>query len=219
TAPALLRRAIIQSCPADFELTPRQAQDVRGLFLQKLNGDIDQVSPEEIVRAQLETMAATKIQIPFSPISPREEIQRDVVPHDILIVHTHDDAAPFVALREMARNRRYGGVVTKLFARLMTARVFGTPANKLARRYRREGKRVAQYEVMWRPKGAPLGATHCVELPLLLGDESAWREAPMLGVEHWRDIEPLGRELRRQWAAFARNGAHPSSSRILRQLG
>ncbi len=218
-APALLRRAIIQSCPADFELTPRQAQAVRGLFQQKLNGDVDRVSPEELVRAQLETMAASTIQIPFSPLRPPSEIQRGVTPHDVMIVHTHDDAAPFVALRAMARNRRFGGVVTRLLARLMTARVFGTPAHKLARRYRREGKRVARYEVMWRPKGAPLGATHCVELPLLLGDESAWCDAPMLGAEHWRDIEPLGRELRRQWAAFARTGAQPSSSQILKQLG
>ena len=62
------------------------------------------------------------------------------------------------------------------------------------------------YEVQWYPEGNNnLLATHCIEMPLLLGDWSAWKDAPMLqGTDAQRVVETVGVEVKKLWVAFAR---------------
>ncbi|WP_433803196.1 hypothetical protein [Actinomycetospora sp. CA-084318] len=62
------------------------------------------------------------------------------------------------------------------------------------------------YRLDWRPDGSPFGATHCLELPLLLGDRAAWWSSPMLGTTPWPEVDATGRDLRAVWAGFARTG-------------
>ncbi|CEH13812.1 hypothetical protein CBOM_01708 [Ceraceosorus bombacis] len=37
-------------------------------------------------------------------------------------------------------------------------------------------------------------ALHCVELPLLFGQQDAWKRAPMLGDEAWRNVQRRGKK-------------------------
>ena len=55
------------------------------------------------------------------------------------------------------------------------------PSKTLATTLRKAGHQVSTYEITWRPRGSPYGATHCVELPLLFGDYADWEGAPILG--------------------------------------
>lgn len=68
------------------------------------------------------------------------------------------------------------------------------------------GKLPPTYEVAWYPEGSEeLKAAHCIDLPLILGDWSAWKDAPMLqgpGVE--ATLEKLGDSVRNMWVAFAK---------------
>lgn len=62
------------------------------------------------------------------------------------------------------------------------------------------------YELSWHPQESEnLKATHCIDLPLLLGDWAAWKEAPMLqgqGVQE--QVENLGGAMKDLWVAFAK---------------
>lgn len=87
-----------------------------------------------------------------------------------------------------------------------TRRVYEEPLRGLHERLAHHGARVHGYRLDWRPPGSPHGATHCVEIPLLLGSAHAWRHAPMLGTLPWAEVDAVGRGVRAAWASFARTG-------------
>lgn len=68
------------------------------------------------------------------------------------------------------------------------------------------GRRLPNYEVRWYPKESnDLQATHCIDLPFLLGDWSAWKHAPMLqGADAEEAVERVGTAVKNLWVAFAR---------------
>lgn len=68
------------------------------------------------------------------------------------------------------------------------------------------GRAPPSYELAWYPKGSDkLRATHCLELPLLLGDWAAWKDAPMLQGQGAQEvIETVGSAVKDFWVAFAR---------------
>ena len=87
------------------------------------------------------------------------------------------------------------------------------PARRLAKAWRRNGGRCATYRVDWSPPDAPLGACHCIELPLLF-DAHAWADAPMLGGGPVDDR--LAETMRRNWSGFAHHGIDGLDSPSLR---
>lgn len=88
----------------------------------------------------------------------------------------------------------------------VTEQLLAQPVRAFAAELDDAGARVHMYCFDWRPEGSAFGATHGVELPLLLGTRQAWRSAPMLGTTTWTDIGRLGAQLRRVWGYFARTG-------------
>jgi para-nitrobenzyl esterase len=126
---------------------------------------------------------------------------------ELLVGYTRNDGAPFVAIdRRTARLKRLGlvgAVIERAAAAVLTRRVFGMPARRLADAWRGYGGRSATYRVDWSPPRAPLGACHCIELPLLF-DEDAWADAPMLG--GGRIDDRLAETVRRNWSGFAHHG-------------
>lgn len=84
--------------------------------------------------------------------------------------------------------------------------LFKGSTEQLVQRITREvGRQPPSYEFTWYPEGSEkLKATHCIDLPLLLGDWSAWREAPMLqGPGTQGTVEALGDSVKNLWVAFA----------------
>ena len=98
-----------------------------------------------------------------------------------------------------------------------TRRFISGPSKTLARTLRKAGHQVSTYEITWRPRGSPYGATHCVELPLLFGDYADWEGAPMLGTAPAEQVERFGREARALWAAFAKSARPPRATEWLKQ--
>ncbi|KAH8168444.1 carboxylesterase family protein [Sarocladium implicatum] len=68
------------------------------------------------------------------------------------------------------------------------------------------GKTPPTYELVWHPEGSEkLKATHCIDLPMLLGDWDAWKDAPMLqGANSKGAVESIGEGMKNLWVAFAR---------------
>jgi len=139
---------------------------------------------------------------------------------DLFVGCTKLDAAPFVEISPRASRLRALGPFAKVGARVaseaMTRRVFSGPAERLADRWRSNGGRASVYRLDWSPPGAPLGACHCMDLPLLLGTPDAWAGAPMLGPHPDPVDQRLARKMRRLWSRFAYDGVRALDAERLR---
>ena len=121
--------------------------------------------------------------------------------HPMIVGTTADEAMTFVRIAPGLRRleQRFPTAVS-LGARAATHRIFAAPAQRLATRAAAAGTTVSTYRFTWSAPDSGLGACHAIELPFLFGGREAWQDAPMLAGASWdRDIEPLGRDLRRWW--------------------
>lgn len=215
SAEGLFSRAIVQSAPLGLR-SGRAAlyRTARKAFTDHFRTDPITAPASTVLDAEVAVTRAVRRfgaagGMPFGPIGDREPMRADALHRsaarvELLIGHTRDDAAPFVDIVSTALwLNRFGPISTALTApvvRLVTTLLFGVDG--MVKLWRRAGGRVATYRVDWAPSGAPLGACHCIELPLLFGD--AWSNSPMLA-GHAPPRE-LAARMRRTWADFARGG-------------
>jgi para-nitrobenzyl esterase len=92
----------------------------------------------------------------------------------------------------------------------MTDRAFAVPAHAFARAVAARGGDVWAYRLDWAPDGSPLGACHCLDLPLVFGTADAWACAPMTAGAHPARQAALSGLIRRSWLSFA-HGSEPGS--------
>lgn len=225
-AAGLFHRAILQSAPVESnEGRDRMAQAMRAA----MSAALASVEPADASVAQLLDAQLAAIQaaqdfgllgaLAFAPLLGRGPLPaaRDVPDRiadaagriELLIGYTRDDGAPFVAMdRRVAAVGRVPALarlVTKAATPALTRRIFGGPAERLAKAWRAHGGAVGQYRFDWTPENAPLGACHCMELPFLFESATAWSDAPMLGPNRTIDAQ-LAREMRARWTQFAHRG-------------
>jgi para-nitrobenzyl esterase len=208
-ARGLFHRAVLQSAPLDFACRPAaEARETGRLFAGHLGADPLTTPAEAVVTAQRRTAAAhsahtgSGLAPAFTPVSGADPLREPGACFDagargldVLYGWNRDEMSAFPP--DAGDD---GDVADR------TRRAFEVPYADLRARLRRAGARVHGYRLDWRPHGSRLGATHCVELPLLLGSEDAWKGAPMLGDADWAEVDALGRAVRAVWASFARTG-------------
>ena len=230
----LFGRAIMQSAPLGI----RDGRDAMTTAMRSAaSAALDRVAAEVATTGQLldaqtaATAAAARFgligSLPFGPIKGSDPLPAaseagnrlaDAARRvELLIGYTRNDGGPVVALdRRVARLNRLGSVgalVERAAAIVLTRRVFGGPARRLAEAWRGYGGRSATFRVDWSPPRAPLRACHCIELPLLF-DAPAWADAPMLGGGPVDDR--LAETMRRNWSGFAHDGIDGLDSPSLR---
>ncbi|MFI2839430.1 carboxylesterase family protein [Mycolicibacterium sp. PDY-3] len=227
----LLHRAIIQSAPLGLRLGRRPwsgiAQPVRDAFGDALGqADPRAVDSATLVRAQSQGAAAAGrglvAGLPFAPqpgvapLPPAAEWQRRLADAaarvELMVTYTRHDGAAFLALRpQLSRLYKMGSIGRRVLMAISawpTTRVFGRSAIRpLATAWRAHPDRIVVHRIDWSPSDAPLGACHCIELPLLFGTPADWSDAPMLGVSAGvRDTQERAIRTRRVWADFAHHG-------------
>jgi para-nitrobenzyl esterase len=201
----------------------RVARTIRGL----LGGeDPEKATVERLLLAQ--DAAIAKLAGPgginsapiFGPVAgvaplpdPAQADIADAVVHrgvELLIGTTRDEMRAFFDLNpRVARLRRARGIRRALVDAVtsaVTRRVFTRPAHDLADKQAAAGASVYLYAFEWAPQREAFGACHTIDLPFVFGNESAWRDAPMLGQTPWDQVDLLGRQVRRAWTRFARSG-------------
>lgn len=180
---------------------------------------------EQLLEAQVAAAAAARRfgrlgMMPFAPLlgmaplPPAGEILERIAEAasrvDILVGYTRDDGRPFVTMdprtRRLCRLGPPGALLAAAVGRTFTRQVFGRPATELVDDWARAGGRSASFRVDWAPPQAPLGACHCIELPLLLGSPAVWADAPMLGPDPDPIDDTVARRVRALWSGFAHDG-------------
>ncbi|MEE1840432.1 carboxylesterase family protein [Streptomyces sp. NPDC088190] len=207
-ARGLFRRAILQSAPLPIATRSRADAEVLGrIFGERLavhapGADPRTAGQAAVLAAQRDTGLAHRersgstLEPPFGPVGTAVATPGPQVRGlDIMYGWNADDMTAFPG--EKSAN---GDPAEP------TRRMYTEPLTALGQQLVRAGARVHAYRLDWRPAGSAYGATHCVELPLLLGSRAAWRDSPMLGDTTWEEVDELGRAVRATWIAFVRTG-------------
>ncbi|GFG51936.1 para-nitrobenzyl esterase [Mycolicibacterium agri] len=226
-ATGLFTRAILQSTPLSLRDGRSAMTDaMREAAAAALSGTSPtEASVRQLLDAQVAALRAAQRfgllgGLAFAPIAgcaplpPSDEMQSLIADAasrvEILAGYTRDDARPFVVMSPRGRRLRRlgpaGNAITVASGRATTQRVFGRPTIELVKAWTAAGGHGATYRVNWSPQGAPLGACHCIELPLLFGTPDSWSDAPMLGPEPRCVDTELAQRVRAQWSAFAHDG-------------
>lgn len=96
--------------------------------------------------------------------------------------------------------------------RLTTENIYGKPAAEFASSYAKAGGNVYLFRIFSKLESNKIGAAHCLDLPLLFGNEEAWKHAELLKGIPWAEIDKVGKKIRAIWAEFARNGSVSENS-------
>ncbi|QDY89606.1 carboxylesterase family protein [Arthrobacter sp. UKPF54-2] len=221
-APALFRRAIIQSAPLGITRGRAKMSAAMGVAAEAVTEDtpaMDVVEIEEHV-SQVARKYGLIAAMPFgtqyghAPLPPEAAIEdawNSAAPGiELLIGHTSEEARMFLprnrAVSRVANVPVLGAAVVKAISWAVTEAVYGRAARRFARRHARAGGTAYRYVLSWAAPGNPYGAAHTVDLPLLFGNEKTWAGAGLLAGAPWEDINAQGRELRALWARFAAGG-------------
>ena len=102
--------------------------------------------------------------------------------------------------------RRAAPTAVDVLVDVITDRAFTAPAHAFARAVAAAGGEAWAYRLDWAPAGSPLGACHCLDLPLVSGTADAWSRAPMTAGADPPQQEALSALIRRCWLSFARCG-------------
>jgi para-nitrobenzyl esterase len=222
----LFVRAILHSSPAESALSTEEACKVRLAVEAHLPSGktTSDATTQELLAAQgLAMRSLPDMLVHFGPThydNATMSLGSDAVSisHiDFLVGWTQHDGSPFTSL-----GLQSGGTPKWLAETLaldlskpVTARIFREPSLRLSRSLQQRGCEVVNFEVCFAPLNFPLGAAHCIDLPLLFGDEAAWKASPMRGDVPWSVWESKGRNLRQQWSAFSRSATIPESTEDL----
>ena len=107
---------------------------------------------------------------------------------------------------EAYRTRRPGASVSDLLGDLVTDHAFLFPSLALADAATARGRDVWCYQFDWAVSGNRFKACHCIELPFVFGNLSAYAGAGMLEGANSAEVTALGATLRAALTAFATRG-------------
>jgi len=218
----LFKRVIIQSAPlglrhkrqkmsAEFLKKTENLKDETDVF--KMMDEYRKYAPS-IIKYGLKAAMPFGIQYGFPPVCKEEEsVEKwkvNAQKYDVLIGLNNDETAFYLKTSD-ALNKYFGkGLGLKIMDKTVqktTELIYGTPAKIFAENYAKAGGNVYLFRIHSRSEDSPIGAPHCIDLPLIFGNETAWKSSEMVKDIPWKYINENGRKLRMLWTEFARNGS------------
>ena len=129
---------------------------------------------------------------------------------DVLVGHTPREAALFFHdAEEVARLKRVpvaGGQLFERAVRFFTKTTYGG-SSTFAKKWAEAGGTALHYTLKWGSKDSKYRSAHTCDLPLLLGDESAWRDSILLEGQMWTDVRRDRKAMHAIWTQFAKTGS------------
>ncbi|KAF9887002.1 hypothetical protein FE257_010618 [Aspergillus nanangensis] len=195
----LFQRAILQSTPLgksipDEEIARKLSTKAKAL----LGENASTVSTEELLDIQTKVIIEAKrlgidgtglwpqfgrAPLPEISVIP-QRLQQAAQQYKILIGWTKDEGSCFVDMMPNPppwfRYPLVGPLLRHYMISQYTCERFARPSQQFHHQFLQDGGDSSTYFFKWSPPGSRYGATHCIELPFLLGPWSAWSEAPMV---------------------------------------
>jgi para-nitrobenzyl esterase len=206
-----IRRAIVQSPPLGLGLgDAKKAGRIAEKFRAALGVDPLSATAEEIVAAhvQAERGPAPAFAPVIDVVAWRKRLRERASELEVVVGTTHHEAAYFLSTHPIERRVPVlGKAIERLVIRIGTIVVFTRPAARFARELERAGGTVRRYRLVPGAFTFAYGVSHCIDLPMLYGDEAVWTAAPIVSGRTWAQLEADGRLMREAWIAYARHGA------------
>ncbi|MGE8554720.1 MAG: carboxylesterase family protein [Chryseobacterium jejuense] len=217
----LFQKVIIQSAPLGLR---HKRQKMSAEFLKKTEEIKDEVDVYKmmddygkfvpsVIKYGLKAAMPFGTQYGFPPLCKEEESvekwRDNAKKYDVLIGLNNDETAFYLKTSE-ALNKYFGkGWGLKIMDKTVektTELIYGTPARQFAENHAKGGGNVYLFRIHSNLKENAIGAPHCIDLPLIFGNEFAWKDSEMLKNIPWERIHEHGIKLRALWAEFARTG-------------
>lgn len=215
----LFRRAIIHSAPLGFRIN---RQKMSSEFFRKTDLLKDEPDPLKMVKSYSDFLPSfrkygLKTSMPFCtqyghpPLCKEEETletwKQNAGKYDVLIGSNKDETAFYVKTAETGIYTFLPHRILNKIVRKTTESIYEKPAKIFAENLAAGGGNVYQFSIQSTLKNNYIGASHCVDLPLIFENKEAWQSAELLKDVPWEYIQENGKKLRTLWAEFARTGA------------
>lgn len=217
----LFKRVIIQSAPLGLR---HSRQKMSAEFLKRtefLKDETDVLKMAEeyrkhvpaVIKYGLKAAMPFGTQYGFPPLCQENEAvekwKSNAGKYDVLI-GLNDNETAFYLKTSDALNKYFGkgfglSILDKA-VRKTTEFIYGKPAEEFAENYAKAGGNVYLFTIHSESEHNHIGAAHCIDLPLVFGNEEAWKSAELLKDIPWAYIHENGKKLRAIWAEFARTG-------------
>ncbi|ASK30705.1 para-nitrobenzyl esterase [Chryseobacterium sp. T16E-39] len=217
----LFQRVIIQSAPLGLR-HGRQKMSAEFLkktdFLKKETDALKMIDEYKkhlpsVIRYGLNAVMPFGIQYGFPPLCKEDEAEDQWISnagdYDVLIGLNNDETAFYLKTSEALNTyfgKGFGQKIINKTVQLTTEKIYGKPAEVFADSYAGAGGNVYLFRIYSKLAGNEIGAAHSIDLPLLFGNEEAWKSAGLLKDIPWEYIHENGIKLRAVWAEFARTG-------------
>lgn len=214
----LFQRAIIHSAPLGFRIR-RQGMSLE--FFRKTDVLKDESDPLKMVEGYvnflpsfrkygLKTSMPFCTQYGFPPLCREEESlekwKENAGKVDVLIGSNQDETAFYVKTAQQGIYTYLPHKILNTIVRKTTESIYEKPAKIFAENYAAGGGNIYQFSIQSTLKNNYIGASHCVDLPLIFENKEAWKSAELLKDIPWEYIQENGKKLRALWAEFARTG-------------
>ncbi|KMQ59438.1 para-nitrobenzyl esterase [Chryseobacterium angstadtii] len=225
----LFQRVIIQSAPLGLR---QNRQKMSAEFLKNTEFLSEETDPlkmvdayhkwvPSVVRYGLKAAMPFGTQYGFPPLCKENEaVERwksATGKYDVLIGLNNDETAFYLKTSEAFNTYLKRGIGLKLIDKVVrktTELIYGKPAAEFAENYAKAGGNVYLFRIHTEFAENTIGAAHCIDLPLLFGNEEAWKPSGMLKDIPWKYIDENGRKLRAVWAEFAGSGNISTASEL-----
>jgi para-nitrobenzyl esterase len=214
----LFQRVIIQSAPLGFR---HKRDKMSSEFFRKTESLKDEIDPLKMVESYVNFLPSfrkygLKTSMPFCtqygypPLCKEEESlpkwKENSKKYDVLIGFNNDETAFYVKTAEKGIYTYLHHKILDKIVRKTTEFIYGKPTHIFAQNYTEGGGNIYQFKIHSTLKNNYIGASHCVDLPLIFENKEAWKSSELLKDVPWEYIQENGKKLRSLWAEFARTG-------------
>ncbi|KUY20142.1 para-nitrobenzyl esterase [Elizabethkingia miricola] len=226
-AEGLFKRAIIQSAPLGLREKRQKMSEEFSLKTSLIKDDsdfmkmVDEYSKfrPSLLKYGLKAAMPFGLQYGFPPMAPENKIRKlwkdHAAKYDVLIGLNDEETAFYLrtsgALQKYTE-KGFGKKILDKTIRLTTEKIYGKPAAEFASSFAKAGGNVYLFRIFSKLESNKIGAAHCLDLPLLFGNEETWKHAELLKGIPWAEIDKVGKKIRAIWAEFAKNGSVSENS-------
>jgi para-nitrobenzyl esterase len=214
----LFHRAIIHSAPMGFR---HKRQKMSHEFFLKTESLKTEPHPLKMIEKYGEFLPSfrkygLKTSMPFCtqygypPLCTEEESlgkwKENAAKYDVLMGSNQDETAFYVKTAQQGIYTYLNEKILNTIVRSTTKSIYEKPAQIFAENYAEGGGHIYLFRIHSQPKHNNIGASHCIDLPLIFANETAWKNSELLNNVPWEYVFENGRKIRALWAEFARTG-------------
>ncbi|MCJ8155411.1 carboxylesterase family protein [Chryseobacterium sp. SSA4.19] len=214
----LFHRAIIHSAPLGFR---HKRQKMSYEFFLKTESLKNELDPLKMVEGYVKFLPSFKkyglktsmpfcIQYGYPPLCKEEDSlvkwRENAGKYDVLMGSNQDETSFYVKTAQEGIYTYLNEKILNFIVRSTTKSIYEKPAQIFSENYAKGGGNIYLFRIHSKLKNNYIGASHCVDLPLIFANESAWKDSELLKDVPWEYVFENGKKIRALWAEFARNG-------------